>query len=430
MAQKRDTVCINMQTINSPKDDYLPYLVSKNTLVFTSNRKNTQEGQTVEYTEKVYWSSEKGKNIWSNPKKTGYRWNSDNNSALIGVSPSLFYFYRSYWKDNGEIFIAQRGKDNKRPWRGSDIKKLKRICTEFDESSITPTNSDSVFFVSNRYGNYDIFVQVGENKATLVDSLNTEYNENDLYFNADKKILYFSSDRPGGIGGYDVYEAPIVNNVFRKPRLLRDSMINTSSDDRDFRKYNDSVMYLASNRLLGQGGFDIYSIRVKTNGKPEVEDTANIVIDIEDVKVPKDSIVVLKNELYAKLKELGLDPFKGEVQVGAYRFIPSLKDFQKRFPCIKTENVRMDMVEVDGMNVHKYIIDTVYTDVDVAVNKQVEIEAMHCLPDKVFTDMPFIAMLDKSGNRFAIFWKKDEFAGKKIFYIFKNGKQVWKNRLF
>jgi hypothetical protein len=90
----------------------------------------------------------------------------------------------------------------------------------------------------------------------------------------------------------------------------------------------------------------------------------------------------------------------------------------------------MDTIVVDGTTVHKYIIDTVYTDVDAAVTKQVKIEAMHCLPDQVFTDMPFIAMLDKTGNRYAIFWKKDEFLNKKVFYIFKNGKQVWKNKLF
>lgn len=424
---KRDTICTNMQTINSPQDDYLPFLIGKNTLVFTSNRKNTQEGQTVEFTEKVYWSLEKGKNVWTKPQKTGYRWNSDNNSALVAVSPSLFYFYRSYWQNNGEIFVAQRTNNTKRPWLGSNIRKLKRICTEYDESSITPTNSDSIFFVSNRNGNYDIFVQVGENRAMPVEILNTEYNENDLFFNTDTKTLYFSSNRPGGIGGYDIYEAPIVNNQFLAPRLIKDSLINTSSDDRDFRKYNDSTMYLSSNRMMGLGGFDIYSIRVKTKGIPEED---SIVINIEDKKIPKDTIIEMKNELYAKLKELGLFPFKGEVQVGAYRYIPSLKEFQDKFPCIKTENVRMDLVEIDGIKVHKYIIDTVYTDVDKAVNKQVQIEAMHCLPDKVFTDMPFIAMLDKSGNRFAIFWKKDEFVGKNIFYIFKNGKQVWKNRLF
>ena len=40
--------------------------------------------------------------------------------------------------------------------------------------------------------------------------------------------------------------------------------------------------------------------------------------------------------------------------------------------------------------------------------------------------MPFIGLLDKKGKRFAIFWKKDEFENKKVFYIYSNGKQIWK----
>ncbi len=420
---KRDTVCVNMQTINSSQDDYLPFLLGKNTLVFTSNRKNTQEGQTVQYSEKVYQTLEKGKNKFTTPKKTGYKWNSDNNTALIAVSPSLFYFYRSYWKDNGEIFFAQREGDRKTMWVGSKIKKLSRICTEYDECSVATTNTDSLLFVSNRNGNYDIFVQIGKKPASPIDSLNSEYSEKDLFFNPETQILYFSSDRPGGIGGYDIYESKLVDNRFTKPVLLRDTMINTTSDDRDFRKYNDSLMYLSSNRIMGLGGFDIYRITVKSSMIP---DTPDIVIDIEDVKIIKDQ----KEELYAQLEELGLFPFQGEVQVGAYRYIPSLEAFQKRFPCIVNENIRMDILEVDGFKVHKYIIDTIYTDVDAAVNKQIEIEAMHCLPEELFSDMPFIAVLDKKGNRYAIFWKKDEFEDKKMFFIFKNGQMIWKSRRF
>ena len=132
-----------------------------------------------------------------------------------------------------------------------------------------------------------------------------------------------------------------------------------------------------------------------------------------------------------KLKEYGLLPFHGEVQIGAYQYIKSVKDFYKRFPCIKEQDIKMQEILVDGkFHVHKFIINKVYTIVDEALDKQYEIEKMHCLPDKEFSDMPFIGVLDKEGNRFAIFWKKDEFVQKNIYYIFKNGKIVWKSRKF
>lgn len=422
----KDTVCVNMQTINSSRDDFMPFLIGKKTLVFTSDRKNTQEGQTLQYSEKVYWTTEKSRNEWTVPKKNGYTWNSDNNTALVGIGDVLYYFYRSYWKDNGEIFTAYRNPkaNDKEPWKASDLKKMKRVCSSHDESSITPSHGDSVFFTSNRYGNYDIFLQFGEaGRAIPVEILNTGYEEKDVFFSFPNNTLYFSSNRPEGIGGYDIYRAEIVDNEFKKPELVPDTMINSSSNDRDFRWYNDSLMYLSSDRLMGLGGYDIYNIRVKTR---RIFDTLQI-----EIPVVVDTIKDMKGELYAKLKELGLFPFKGEVQIGAYQYIPSLEKFLEKFPCIKTQNIRMDKIVVDDtITVHKFIIDTVYNDVDKAVDKQLEIEAMHCLPEEVFSDMPFIGMLDKDKNRFAIFWRKDELKDKKIFYIFKNGEQIWKTRLF
>ncbi len=421
----KDTVCINMQTINSNRNDYLPFLIGKKTLVFTSDRKNTQEGQTLQFSEKVYWTIEKSRNKWTTPKKNGYSWNSDNNTALVGLGDALYYFYRSYWKNNGEIFTALRDPKAKakEPWKASDLKKMKRINTYDDECSVTPSHGDSVFFVSNRNGNYDIFLQFGGGEASPVEILNTVHNEKDVFFSFPNSTLYYSSDRPDGIGGYDIYRARIVDNEFEEPELLRDTMINSSSNDRDFRWYNDSLMYLASDRIMGLGGYDIYNVRVKTR---RIYDTLQI-----EIPVIVDTIKDMRGELYAKLKELGLLPFKGEVQVGAYQHIPSLEKFFEKFPCFKGQNVRMDKVIVDDtITVNKFIIDTVYRDVEKALDKQMLVEQMHCLPEEVFSDMPFIGVLDKKGNRFAIFWKKDEFKDQNVFYIFKNGKQIWKTRLF
>jgi hypothetical protein len=418
-----DTLCINMQTINSTRDDYAPFLIGKKDMLFTSNRKNVQEGQTLQYSEKVYWTREKSRNVWLVPRKNGYTWNSDNNTSLVGIGDALFYFCRSYWKDNGEIFTSIRDPKAKEPWQASNLKKMNKICTEYDENSITPSNGDSVIFISKRKGNYDIYLQVGEARATPMDIFNTEFDEKDVFFSHPNQTLYFSSNRPGGVGGYDIYQSPIIDNQFVEPKLVGDTIINSSSDDRDFRWYNDSLMYLSSNRLMGLGGLDIYNVRVKSRN---LYDTLLV-----EIPVIQDTIRDMKSELYAKLKELGLFPFKGEVQVGAYQYITSLEKFQERFPCIKVQKIRMDKIVVDdSITVHKYIVDTVYSDVEKAVNKQLEIEKMHCLPEEVFSDMPFVGVLDKKGNRFAIFWKKDEFTKNNVFYIFKNGTQIWKTRLF
>jgi len=456
--KSRDTVFTNIKEINSISDDYLPYFVDS-LLMFTSNRKSAQEGQTTEFTEKVYMSeNEKGK--WKEPTKDGYKWNSDNNSALIGVSEDNYYFYRVYMNENGEIFSAKRKLDTKKAWKAQPLKKLKNISTEFDENSIAIGNGDTVYFVSNRKDDYDIYQQVGKEEAKPVDSINTPYDEVDIFLTDDKQTMFFSSNKPGGKGDFDIYETFKIGNSWSSPFPVDFPNVNSDTTDRDYRQYGDSTMFFSSNRSGGQGGMDIYMITLRTPKDsivlPPVDTVKKVdsIVVVEPVKdsviatpsIPKpiieaapipakmvaqtDTIQKEHDELIDKLKELGLFPFRGEVQLGAFRLITSVDQFKQKFECLKPEDLRMDTVVYNGVTIHKFIINKQYTNVDEALNKQLEIINKHCLPEKSFSDMPFIGMLDKNNNRFAIFWKKDEFLNKNIFYIFQNGKQIWKGKRF
>ncbi|MFH0866935.1 MAG: hypothetical protein V1904_12125 [Bacteroidota bacterium] len=420
-----DTSCTNLFQINSSSNEYLPFLMDS-MLLFTSDRKNTQEGQTLEFTEKVYWSAKKqGK--WSAGKKTGYKWNSDNNTALVGISPAYYYYYRSYWRNNGELFRAKRKSDTVNLWKANPLKKLSNICSGFDENSITTNKEDTIYFVSNRNGNYDIFMQTGNDSPLPVNILNSEFSEQDVFIESNGKTLFFCSDRPGGKGGFDIYKTNKINNQWASPVTVQYNDANTESDDRDFRWYNDSTMFLSSNRKNGLGGFDIYLISITRN------DTAKIIIDTIPVV---DTIIIdtirkeQRDELIGQMKTLGLFPFRGELQLGAYKYISQVLVFKKIYNCIEKEDIRIDTQKVESFLLHKFIVNKIYTDIDEAINAQAGIINRHCLPDKDFEDMPFIALLDQSGNRYAIFWKKDEFDNKKIFYIYSNGKQIWKGRRF
>jgi len=436
---QRDTIISNCKSINTASDEYSPFLVDS-FLLFTSNRKSTEEGQSLEYTEKVYMS-EKDNGNWKEPKKDGYKWNSDNNSALVGVSAENYYFYRSYMGDNGELFSAKRKLDSAKAWKAEPLKKLTNICTDFDENSIAVGKGDTVYFVSNRTGNYDIYQQDSKSPAQSIDSINTLFDEVDVFVTDDDKTMFFSSNRPGGKGDYDIYKSIKIGNIWSTPKAFDFPSVNSDTTDRDFHWYNDSTMFFASNRAGGQGGMDIYQITIKTPYIAPVIplDTIKKVDSVVIVPVVKDTVVApappvavqqVHDELIDKLKELGLFPFKGEVQLGAYRLITNLEKFKQKFACISREKLRMDTVVYNGICIHKFIIDKQYTDVDEALNKQMEIINQHCMPELTFSDMPFIALLDKDNNRFAIFWKKDEFIKKNIYYIFQNGKQVWKGKRF
>lgn len=426
----KDTTLSNLYMLNSPMNDYQPYAIDK-FMIFTSDRYRRPETKSEEFTEKAYFAKRKGKKKWQKPEQNGYKWNSDNNTSLIGMDDENFYFYRCYWPDNGEIFYSSRivdkqkhRTDKRNPWNSLKLLKFNGVNSEYDETSVTKIGRDSMLFVSNRTGNYDIYMLFKGSVVIPMDSLNTQYDENDLYFDSQSRTLYFASDRPEGCGGYDIYKS-ILNpqGHFSSPVHIKDTLVNTSFNERDFHRVCDSIMYFASDRDGGAGNLDLYEITISTKTDEYIEDST--------LTEEENQIESQRDELMKMLKEFGLLPFHGEVQVGAYRYIKSLKEFYKRFPCIKNQDLKeLEIVVDDTIHVHKYIINKVYTIVDEALDKQYEIEKMHCLPDKEFSDMPFIGVLDKKGNRFAIFWKRDEFVQKNIYYIFKNGKIVWKSRKF
>lgn len=107
--------------------------------------------------------------------------------------------------------------------------------------------------------------------------LNSKYWESTPCLSADGNTLYFSSNRPDGMGKKDIWSCnmsklPDGKLQFEKPQNIG-SPINTPYDEiAPFIHANDSTLYFSSNGHFGMGGLDIfYSKRQSTNrwGEPQ-----------------------------------------------------------------------------------------------------------------------------------------------------------------
>ena len=151
---------------------------------------------------------------------------------------------------------------------------IKLLNTDFDDAYLCfDSNFDSAYFCSNRYGNFDIFLQPRPAKteisswfnlvfavSTPVDSLNSVSDDKCPF--VFRKIMVFTSNRPGGFGGYDLYYSILKNANWSSPVNLG-SVINSSSDEyRPIIGYHPDFknlfMMFSSNRPGGKGGFDLY----------------------------------------------------------------------------------------------------------------------------------------------------------------------------
>ena len=75
-------------------------------------------------------------------------------------------------------------------------------------------------------------------------------------YDSESEWLYFSSDRPGGFGGMDLYRVRYNRNgVVGKPENMGID-INTSSDEVFPFVYSDDVLFYSSNQKLSLGKLD------------------------------------------------------------------------------------------------------------------------------------------------------------------------------
>lgn len=71
-----------------------------------------------------------------------------------------------------------------------------------------------------------------------------------------KEVIFFASNRPGGLGGFDIYYSEVKGENYGLPVNLGDK-INTANDELT-PFYNSGSLYFSTNGRPGLGGFDIY----------------------------------------------------------------------------------------------------------------------------------------------------------------------------
>lgn len=96
----------------------------------------------------------------------------------------------------------------------------------------------------------------------LIATLSSVYNDKCPYLYQD--IMVFTSDREGGHGGFDLYYSILENGTWSPPVNFGPE-INTEYDEYrpilfSFESFNN-LMIFSSNRPGGQGGFDLYMVK-------------------------------------------------------------------------------------------------------------------------------------------------------------------------
>ena len=238
--------------------------------------------------------------------------NTNDNEGSITFSPDqrTVYYTRSVLGDkrNYQLFRAKDSKGNGQ-WLNEE-----RIHFNSEDYSVeNPYLSEdgkTLYFSSDMpggFGGYDLYsVNVNkdntiDNPVNLGDKVNTPNNERTPFIDEKGKYFYFASDGHNTMGGLDVFRARNVKGEFVRPLNLG-ATINSPEDDYAFMLANEQRGYVTSAKSGGLGGSDVYKLRLNYNkqsikGVVKDELTNAIVAnsDIEIVDVDGNVIPVKTN---------------------------------------------------------------------------------------------------------------------------------------
>jgi flagellar motor protein MotB len=150
------------------------------------------------------------------------------------------------------------------------------LNTMQNEGAQTLSSSGNYMFFTacNRpggMGNCDIYFSAFNDgrwtePSNLGSPVNTKQWESTPSISADGRTLFFSSSRPGGFGGKDIWLTRLNDkNQWMEPVNLG-SQINTEGDEMSpFIHFDGKTLYFASDGRVGMGGFDLFVTRMKTD---------------------------------------------------------------------------------------------------------------------------------------------------------------------
>jgi outer membrane protein OmpA-like peptidoglycan-associated protein len=119
------------------------------------------------------------------------------------------------------------------------------------------------------YGRCDIYFSsfdgnVWSEPVNIGAPVNTNFWESQPSISANGRMLFFTSNRPGGFGGMDLWFSTMNNEGKWRPPKNMGSIINSQGDEMSpFIHFDGRTLYYSSNGRIGMGGFDIYITRMK-----------------------------------------------------------------------------------------------------------------------------------------------------------------------
>ena len=377
---------------NSRRSEYSPMLAGEesNQLFFTSTRNQAKgdelSGITGTKNADIFVSTKDDKGKWQRPEAIDSELNSDGEEGACSFSPDGRTMYLTQCKTDNQypryanIATSQR---SDAAWsKATELVLTHDTLSTYAHPAVSP-DGEWLYFTSNMpggMGGYDIWrIRLTSSGLGGVENLGAPINTaGDEIFptfrpNGD---LYFSSNGHEGMGGLDIYIAKPIethDNISKNAQLyvIEHPGYPLNSQGDDFGMTFEGMKnkgFFSSNRGDGKGWDHIYSFE-----KPDIVQTVKgWVYEAEGYELPQAQVYLIGNDgTNLKLSVKGDGSFTQEIQPGVdYVLLGTCKGFLNH-----QEQLRVDSVEESTEYVLQFplasitapvMIDNIFYDFDKA----------------------------------------------------------------
>ena len=265
--QMRVDRAVNLENVNSPASEVAPIITADgNTIYFTSDRPGSVGGQD-------FWISRRVGGQWTTPENIAELNTTQNEGPDTITSDGQTMYYtgcnrREDGSDKCDIYVTTIGSDGK--WKsGQNLGPP--VNSDYEEANATVSGDGSrIVFTSNRpggVGSYDLWMSTRNPDGTWAEpqnlgpNINTSMWEGVAFLHSDGVTMYFASNGHGGFGNADIFQAQLNPDGTWSEPINMGGLINSPYNDIYFAvPAAGDLAYFSSSSEGGFGREDMYAI--------------------------------------------------------------------------------------------------------------------------------------------------------------------------
>jgi len=287
----------NLTEVNSIYSDFAPYVsAAGDRLYFSSVRQGDQED---------FYVSEFVNNRWGTPHSLGPPINTEANEGSMAISSDgNFIVFTACGRTDSyggcDLYLSEFVVDG---W--SEPRNLGRYINSAGWDGHPSISSDAkwLYFSSERYGGFggrDIWraprKESGWGKPeNLGYPINNARDQTSPFIHPDGVTLYYASAGHGGFGMLDIFKSEMDSTGRWSEPVNLGPPVNTPGSDYFFSiPASGELIYFASDRPGGYGGFDIYWLPLSEALRPKIVATLSGTVTDKETGLPLDAEITIE----------------------------------------------------------------------------------------------------------------------------------------